>query len=189
MAATRRRQWRWCDGAPGRGSSFALAVAAASTGGAAARRRAGRARGRRARRQCTARANGRAALLFADGSQVKLNTNTVLLIPPTPGRGLPSHLGLRAGEIWARIIRGRGVSIETPYAVANTRTEYHPVPLILRSGSYRGLAATANHFAREMHMDALARAAKLDAVEFRLQHMLMAHAFREPGRWRLNIGI
>src|SRR6266566_3906667 len=40
--------------------------------------------------------------------------------------------------------------IETPYAVANQRTQFHPVPLILRSGSYRGLAATANHFAREM---------------------------------------
>src|SRR2546429_5684227 len=40
--------------------------------------------------------------------------------------------------------------IETPYVVVNERTEYHQVPLILRSGSYRGLAATANHFAREM---------------------------------------
>jgi len=50
--------------------------------------------------------------------------------------------------------------IETPYDVSNQRTEYHPVPLVLRSGSYRGLAATANHFARETHMDALARAAK-----------------------------
>jgi isoquinoline 1-oxidoreductase len=28
----------------------------------------------------------------------------------------------------------------------------------LRQGSYRGLAATANHYAREMHMDAIARA-------------------------------
>jgi nicotinate dehydrogenase subunit B len=62
-------------------------------------------------------------------------------------------------------------AIETPYAVANTHTEYHPVPLILRSGSYRGLAATANHFAREMHMDALAHAAKMDALEFRLKNM------------------
>jgi len=61
--------------------------------------------------------------------------------------------------------------IETPYAVANTRTEYHEAPLILRSGSYRGLAATANHFAREMHMDALAHAAKLDPLEFRLKNM------------------
>jgi nicotinate dehydrogenase subunit B len=61
--------------------------------------------------------------------------------------------------------------IETPYAVANLHTEYHPVPLILRSGSYRGLAATANHFAREMHMDALAYAAKMDPLEFRLKNL------------------
>jgi nicotinate dehydrogenase subunit B len=61
--------------------------------------------------------------------------------------------------------------IETPYVVANRRTEYHPVPLILRSGSYRGLAATANHFARETHMDALAFAAKTDPLEFRFKNL------------------
>jgi nicotinate dehydrogenase subunit B len=61
--------------------------------------------------------------------------------------------------------------IETPYAVANQRIEYHSVPLILRSGSYRGLAATANHFARESHMDALAHAANLDPLEFRLKNL------------------
>jgi isoquinoline 1-oxidoreductase len=61
--------------------------------------------------------------------------------------------------------------IETPYAVPNMRTEYHSVPLILRSGSYRGLAATANHFAREAHMDALAHAAKIDPLEFRLKNL------------------
>ncbi|HEX9456420.1 MAG TPA: molybdopterin cofactor-binding domain-containing protein [Candidatus Acidoferrum sp.] len=60
--------------------------------------------------------------------------------------------------------------IETPYAVANQRTQFHPVPLILRSGSYRGLAATANHFARETHMDALSRAARMDPLEFRLKN-------------------
>jgi isoquinoline 1-oxidoreductase len=61
--------------------------------------------------------------------------------------------------------------IETPYDVPNQRTEYHAVPLILRSGSYRGLAATANHFARETHMDALARAAQMDPLEFRLKNL------------------
>jgi CO/xanthine dehydrogenase Mo-binding subunit len=61
--------------------------------------------------------------------------------------------------------------IETPYVVANQRTEYHQVPLILRSGSYRGLAATANHFAREMHMDALASAAKMDSLDFRVRNL------------------
>ena len=61
--------------------------------------------------------------------------------------------------------------IETPYVVANQRTEYHAVPLILRSGSYRGLAATANHFARETHMDALAGMAKMDRLDFRMKNL------------------
>jgi nicotinate dehydrogenase subunit B len=62
-------------------------------------------------------------------------------------------------------------AIETPYVVANQRTEYHQVPLVLRSGSYRGLAATANHFARETHMDALARVAQMEPLEFRLKNL------------------
>ena len=61
--------------------------------------------------------------------------------------------------------------IETPYVVANQRTEYHAVPLILRSGSYRGLAATANHFARETHMDALASTAKMNSIDFRMKNL------------------
>jgi isoquinoline 1-oxidoreductase len=61
--------------------------------------------------------------------------------------------------------------IETPYDVPNQRTEYHPVPLVLRSGSYRGLAATANHFARETHMDGLANLVQMDALEFRRKNI------------------
>ncbi|PYT98198.1 MAG: isoquinoline 1-oxidoreductase [Acidobacteria bacterium] len=61
--------------------------------------------------------------------------------------------------------------IETPYDVANQLTQYHQVPLVLRSGSYRGLAATANHFARETHMDALARLVKMDQLEFRMKNL------------------
>jgi isoquinoline 1-oxidoreductase len=61
--------------------------------------------------------------------------------------------------------------IDTPYDVANQRTEYHSVPLVLRSGSYRGLAATANHFARETHMDALAHVAQMDPLAFRLKNL------------------
>ncbi len=61
--------------------------------------------------------------------------------------------------------------IETPYAVSNIYTEYHQVPLVLRSGSYRGLAATANHFARETHMDTLAHTAQTDPLEFRLKNL------------------
>ena len=61
--------------------------------------------------------------------------------------------------------------IETPYVVSNQRIEFHSVPQILRSGSYRGLAATANHFARETHMDALARTAQMDSLDFRLKNL------------------
>ncbi len=61
--------------------------------------------------------------------------------------------------------------IETPYVVANQRAAYFAVPLVLRSGSYRGLAATANHFARETHIDALARLAQIDPLEFRLNNL------------------
>jgi nicotinate dehydrogenase subunit B len=61
--------------------------------------------------------------------------------------------------------------IDTPYDVPNQLIQYHSVPLVLRCGSYRGLAATANHFARETHMDELARAANLDPLEFRFRNL------------------
>ena len=61
--------------------------------------------------------------------------------------------------------------IGTPYQVANQHIEFHPVDSPLRQGSYRGLAATANHFARESHMDDLARAVSLDPLDFRLKNI------------------
>ncbi|HKO05703.1 MAG TPA: molybdopterin cofactor-binding domain-containing protein [Candidatus Acidoferrales bacterium] len=64
-----------------------------------------------------------------------------------------------------------GSGIATPYAVANQLIQYHPVHSPLRQGSYRGLAATANHFARESHMDSLAHAAGMDPLEFRLKNL------------------
>jgi len=62
-------------------------------------------------------------------------------------------------------------AIETPYTVSNQHVEFHPTQCPLRSGSYRGLAATANFFARESQMDALARLAQLDPLEFRLKNL------------------
>ncbi|MGA7242611.1 MAG: molybdopterin cofactor-binding domain-containing protein [Terracidiphilus sp.] len=62
-------------------------------------------------------------------------------------------------------------AIGTPYDVANQLIQYHPTKSPLRSGSYRGLAATANHFARESHMDAMAHAAQMDPVAFRLKNI------------------
>ncbi|HXW08769.1 MAG TPA: molybdopterin cofactor-binding domain-containing protein [Vicinamibacterales bacterium] len=80
-------------------------------------------------------------------------------------------------------------AIRTPYEVANQRIQFHPSTSPLRQGSYRGLAATANHYAREMHMDAIARELKIDAVEFRLRHLQDARlravltAAAEKGGW------
>jgi isoquinoline 1-oxidoreductase len=64
-----------------------------------------------------------------------------------------------------------GSAIRTPYEVPNQRIQFHAADSPLRQGSYRGLAATANHYVREMHMDALARALGRDPVEYRLQHL------------------
>jgi nicotinate dehydrogenase subunit B len=61
--------------------------------------------------------------------------------------------------------------IRTPYESPNQRIAFHPSNSPLKQGSYRGLAATANHFAREMHMDEVARAMGIDAVEFRLRNL------------------
>jgi isoquinoline 1-oxidoreductase len=59
----------------------------------------------------------------------------------------------------------------TYYDIPNQRIEFHPVRSLLRQGSYRGLAATANHFAREVHMDEMAASLKMDALEFRLKNL------------------
>ena len=62
-------------------------------------------------------------------------------------------------------------AIRTPYDVPHQRIQFHASQSPLKQGSYRGLAATANHFAREMHMDEIARALAVDAVSFRLAHL------------------
>jgi isoquinoline 1-oxidoreductase len=61
--------------------------------------------------------------------------------------------------------------IRALYDVADKTEVYHPAQSPLRQGSYRALAATANHFAREVHIDELARSAKLDPLEFRLKNL------------------
>src|SRR6202023_3067583 len=62
-------------------------------------------------------------------------------------------------------------SLRTPYDAANQLTEFHAADSPLRQGSYRALAATANHFARESHMDDLAHAAGIDPLEFRIRNL------------------
>jgi isoquinoline 1-oxidoreductase len=47
----------------------------------------------------------------------------------------------------------------------------HQTKSPLRQGSYRGLAGTANHFARESYMDELAHSAGIDPLAFRLKNV------------------
>jgi nicotinate dehydrogenase subunit B len=57
------------------------------------------------------------------------------------------------------------------YAIQNQRNEFHRSDSPLRQGSYRALASTANHFAREVHVDELAQSLKIDPLEFRLKNL------------------
>jgi len=61
--------------------------------------------------------------------------------------------------------------IRTYYDIPNQKIEFLPVNSPLRQGSYRGLAATANHFAREVQMDEMAALVKMDPLEFRLKNL------------------
>lgn len=58
----------------------------------------------------------------------------------------------------------------TPYNVPNQKVSFHPCDGPLPGGAYRALAAPANFFARESHMDELAHAVNMDPVLFRLNN-------------------
>jgi nicotinate dehydrogenase subunit B len=58
-----------------------------------------------------------------------------------------------------------------PYAVPNRRLRYSPAASPYPQGPYRALSATANTFARESHIDALAYVAGADPLRFRLRHL------------------
>jgi isoquinoline 1-oxidoreductase len=60
--------------------------------------------------------------------------------------------------------------LQIKYDIPNNEIRFHESNSPLRQGSYRGLAATANHFARESHIDELAHAVNMDALEFRLKN-------------------
>ncbi len=64
-----------------------------------------------------------------------------------------------------------GSGIQTKYDIPNADIRFHQSNSPLRQGSYRGLAATANHFARESHIDELADAVRLDPLAFRLKNI------------------
>jgi isoquinoline 1-oxidoreductase len=62
-------------------------------------------------------------------------------------------------------------SIRPLYVIPNARATFHGARAPLRQGSYRALAATANTFARECHIDDLAHAVGMDPLEFRLKNL------------------
>ena len=64
-----------------------------------------------------------------------------------------------------------GSGIQVKYDFQNQDIQFHNSKSPLRQGSYRGLAATANHFAREVHMDELAQLVRMDPVAFRLKNI------------------
>lgn len=83
--------------------------------------------------------------------------------------GIDNHRKLTAWEF--QNYNSGPSAIMTPYEVPNQKIAFHPCETVLRQGSYRCLAATANNFARESHMDDLARSAKLDPLEFRRRNL------------------
>ncbi|HSL52884.1 MAG TPA: molybdopterin cofactor-binding domain-containing protein [Pyrinomonadaceae bacterium] len=64
-----------------------------------------------------------------------------------------------------------GSGIQVKYDFPNHDIQFHNSKSPLRQGSYRALAATANHFAREVHMDELAQLVNMDPVQFRLKNI------------------
>ncbi len=61
--------------------------------------------------------------------------------------------------------------IAPPYVITRAKTAFHRATSPLPQGSYRSLAAAANHFARESHIDELALALKMDPLEFRRKNI------------------
>jgi isoquinoline 1-oxidoreductase len=96
---------------------------------------------------------------------------------------------------WEHININSGPSaIDTPYNIATHNSNFKGSDAPLRGGSYRGLASTANNFARESMMDELATAAGQSPLEFRLKHLkndrlrnvltAAAEKFRWDSRWK-----
>ena len=91
-------------------------------------------------------------------------------------------------------INAGAAGILCPYEIPNQRIDFRPADPPLRQGSYRALAATANHFARESHLDELAHRIGTDPLELRLRHLAddrLADVFRaaaERAGWNRKPG-
>jgi isoquinoline 1-oxidoreductase len=62
-------------------------------------------------------------------------------------------------------------AIRPLYDIPQQQSVFHGSQSPLRQGSYRALAATANHFAREAHISELATRAGIDPLELRLRNL------------------
>jgi nicotinate dehydrogenase subunit B len=62
-------------------------------------------------------------------------------------------------------------ALPTPYDTPNVSCEFHRTPAPVRQGPYRSLAAVANIFARESHIDDWAAATKADPWDFRMRNI------------------
>ena len=69
------------------------------------------------------------------------------------------------------VLNAGSEAARTPYNVPNQKVDNQPTDSPIAQASYRALAATANNFARESHVDELAARAGVDPVEYRLRHL------------------
>jgi isoquinoline 1-oxidoreductase len=89
--------------------------------------------------------------------------------PPLTRSAQPALSAAARSTAWEHTNYNAGASaVLTPYAVPNQRIRYQPTASPLTEGAYRALAATANTFARESHMDELAHRLDRDPLEVRL---------------------
>jgi isoquinoline 1-oxidoreductase len=86
-------------------------------------------------------------------------------------------------------VNSGAAGIGCPYDVANRRIAFRPADSPFPQGSYRALAATANAFARESHIDEIAVECGVDPVELRSRQLrdervaAVLHAAAEGGGW------
>ncbi len=92
-------------------------------------------------------------------------------------------------------INSGAAALATPYDVPDRRMRFVPADSPLPEGPFRALAATANTFARECHVDELARAAGADPLRFRIDNLgdgrlvAVLRAAADRGGWdRLRSG-
>jgi isoquinoline 1-oxidoreductase len=76
---------------------------------------------------------------------------------------------LRSWEF--HVLNAGSAAARTPYRVPNQKIDNQPTESPLAQASYRALAATANNFARESHIDELAAHVGADPVDYRLRQL------------------